>query len=122
MTASCAVLVVDDDDGLRDMLVDALELEGMQVRAAANGAQALAVLEHWHPQVILLDLNMPVMDGWAFREAQRARPTIAQIPVIVYSASFHGRVKMEGFDEAAFLSKPCSLDQLFDIIQSVLQI
>ena len=70
MPEPCAVLVVEDDQDLRDMLADVLTDEGFDVRTAAHGELALAMLEQWRPHVILLDLNMPVMDGWTFRRVQ----------------------------------------------------
>src|SRR5581483_10950225 len=68
------VLVVEDDRGIRDLLAAVLTDEGFDVRQAANGKEALAVLERWQPDAILLDLMMPVMDGWTFRREQRRRP------------------------------------------------
>jgi len=121
MTAPCAVLLVEDDDGVREMLAAALDLEGMEVKTAANGELALALLERWRPHVIVLDLNMPVMDGWAFRQAQRGQASIADIPVIVFSASFQGKDRVATLDAAAFVSKPCDIDHLMGVIGSVIQ-
>jgi CheY-like chemotaxis protein len=101
------------------MLADALELEGFDVKAAGNGAQALALMEQWRPHVIVLDLNMPIMDGWAFREAQRGQPAIADIPIIIFSASFQGGRQIDLLNAAAFLSKPCDLDHLIRVIGTV---
>ena len=121
MTARCAVLVVDDDQGVREMLAEVLELEGLDVKTAADGAQALALMERWHPHVIVLDLNMPVMDGWAFRQAQRGRPIIADIPIIVFSASYRATENIDVLNAAAFISKPCDIDHLLGVIGSVAQ-
>jgi len=121
MTARCAVLVVDDDRELRELLAEALELDGFDVKSAADGKQALALLGRWRPHVILLDLNMPEMDGWAFRRAQRAQPSIAAIPVIVFSASFRGGDRIAELDAAAFLSKPCDLDRLVAAVGGIAQ-
>jgi CheY-like chemotaxis protein len=81
------VLVVDDDPGIRRMVSLVLAGEGYDVRTAEDGRQALDLLASWHPAVILLDLMMPVMDGWTFLVAQQADPVLAPIPVIVMSAS-----------------------------------
>jgi CheY-like chemotaxis protein len=121
MTASCAVLVVDDDQGIRELLAEALEMEGFDVKAAGNGAQALTLMEHWRPDVIVLDLNMPIMDGWAFRAAQRGKPAIADIPIIVFSAAFQGGQQIDVLNAAAFLPKPCDLDHLIRIVGMVVQ-
>ena len=79
------VLVVDDDLDSRTLLEMALAEEGYAVLVAANGAEALTVARQSHPIVILLDLAMPVMDGFAFRAAQLRDPQLAGIPVICVS-------------------------------------
>jgi CheY-like chemotaxis protein len=80
------VLVVDDEPGIRENLAEILEAEGYEVRSAVNGLDALAVLRDWVPDAILLDLMMPRMGGKAFREAQLARPEIADVPTLVFTA------------------------------------
>jgi CheY-like chemotaxis protein len=103
--------VVEDDVDTRDMLGRFLELEGFQVEVAANGKQALDRLTSGvHPCVILLDLMMPVMDGWQFRRQQVQDAELADIPVIVVSAA--GKERMGGIDADAYLSKPVDLEQL----------
>src|SRR4051794_23983356 len=81
------VLVVDDDVSIRGFLAEALRDEGYEVQTAGNGHDALALLREWRPDLILLDLMMPVMDGWAFRTEQRLIPNMADVPVIVLSAT-----------------------------------
>src|SRR5687767_11546587 len=84
------VMVVEDDEGIREALCDLLDTEGFAVTAAVHGADALSKLRDAtlsRPDVILLDLMMPVMDGWSFRAEQRNDPSISQIPVIVITAS-----------------------------------
>ena len=84
------VLVVDDDEGIREILVEILEERGCHAMAAANGEQAIAVLEDQSSDrrtcLILLDLMMPVMDGPTFRSEQLKRAALANIPVVVISA------------------------------------
>ena len=112
MTA-CTVFVVEDDVDTRDMLGRFLELEGFNVEVASNGKQALERLNAGvHPCVILLDLMMPVMDGWQFRRAQARDKQLAEIPVIVVSAA--GRERISEVDADAYLSKPVDLEQLLD--------
>jgi CheY-like chemotaxis protein len=111
----CTVFVVEDDVDTRDMLKKFLELEGFRVEMAANGQQALERLHAGvQPCVILLDLMMPVMDGWQFRREQTRDAQIAGIPVIVVSAA--GRSRMSDIDADCYLSKPVDLDQLLDRI------
>jgi CheY-like chemotaxis protein len=87
MTAEHPVLVVEDEPDIRDLMVAILESEGYAVRAAADGAEALAQLQLGSPPcVILLDLMMPVMDGWTFCREMQKIPELAGIPVVVVSA------------------------------------
>jgi CheY-like chemotaxis protein len=116
-TTTGEVLLVEDDLSIRDMLRELLEDEGYQVRSAGNGRDALACLRAGVPtRLILLDLMMPVMDGWAFREAQRADPALSPIPVIVLSADDALSEKALGMSAAAWLSKPFELGVLLDAI------
>ena len=83
-----SVLVVDDDAAIRSALTSMLQDEGFQVSTANDGAQALSYLRAGlRPCAIILDLMMPVMDGWDFRAVQRRDPTLATIPVIVVTAA-----------------------------------
>ena len=84
----CTVLVVDDERLIRDVLAEFLRDAGYDVANAENGRIALAVLERRLVDVILLDLMMPVMDGFAFRARLLESPGLAHIPVIVLSATF----------------------------------
>src|SRR5687768_1184531 len=97
--AGQGVLVVDDDSDIREFVSVLLGCEGYQVREASHGREALDTLEHWHPDVIVLDMRMPVMDGAAFLDAQQASPRLRQIPVIVMSASL--KLKHAGERSAA---------------------
>lgn len=111
------VLVVDDDPDLRQLLTIALADEGYDVRAAPNGRAALDLLEAWQPRLIVLDLMMPELDGWAFRAEQLATPGAADVPVIVLSAA--REVKPEVLRPAAFVPKPFNLEQLLDTVTAV---
>ena len=113
-------MIVEDDRDTREMLGRFLELEGFKVRTAANGRQALDSLEQdGNTCVILLDLMMPVMNGWQFREAQQQDPDphIADIPVIVLSAVGNHVQKVQPLDAVAFMRKPFDLDVLLKTIQ-----
>jgi CheY-like chemotaxis protein len=113
------VLVVEDDDELRIALKESLVAEGYEVETASNGAEALAVLrkdETKRPAVILLDLMMPVMNGWQFITAQKDDPKLALIPVVVLSAVGSHVQSVAPLDVAAFMRKPFELDALLDTI------
>ncbi len=121
MTDEPRILLVDDDDAIRETLAELLEDEGYEVACATNGADALSKLAAAAaPTVILLDLAMPVMDGWTFRAVQRGDPRLARIPTIVLSAS-HG-VDLRALAPLApdaFLAKPFEVDRLFSTIRGL---
>ena len=114
--AQCPVLIVEDDADLRQMMAQVLNLEGFHAVTVANGREALEYLEDHRPKpdLILLDLNMPVMDGWEFRRKQRANPNVADVPVIVVSALDPSRVEDVAAD--AFLKKPLDFDRLLQLV------
>jgi len=113
--ATWRVLVVDDDSAVREALAHLLASEGFELDQAENGYEALQLLrEQPHPDVILLDLTMPVMSGWEFRQVQLADPELSKIPVIVMSA-----VDMSDVPASAKLAKPCDLRHLVDTVRVV---
>ena len=111
------ILVVEDDDDIRDSLKELLEEEGYRVDTAANGEQALNRLRGEAPQLILLDLMMPVMDGWEFQKQLREIPSFSRVPIIVISASKFSR---EPLNAAAFIPKPLDAGVLLETIESFL--
>ena len=115
-----SVMIVEDDRDTREMLGRFLELEGFEVRTAANGQLALEALdeEGAAPEVILLDLMMPVMNGWQFREHQRRDPRISDIPVVVDTAA-GPREDIPEINADAWLSKPVDFDRLLATIDSL---
>jgi len=107
------VLVVEDEDTIGLVVADALADEGYEIRRARNGREALEILRSWLPHLILLDLMMPVMDGWAFRTEQRRLDGPAgQVPVIVLSAAREARIRAHELGAVEALSKPFELDQV----------
>jgi CheY-like chemotaxis protein len=114
MTPEHPILVVDDDADVRESIEDALEDEGYYVAAAANGKEALELLrdDKLRPELILLDIMMPEMDGWAFRAEQRKDPDIATIPVIVFTAHGSPEEVAERMQAVGFLRKPLRLEDL----------
>jgi CheY-like chemotaxis protein len=106
------LLLVEDDDDIRDSLREVLQSHGFHVDIAPQGAEALRLLESGQiPHVILLDLMMPVMDGWQFTEALR-RSELRHLPVIVLSAA-----QVAPPDVAAVFAKPIDTDQLIPLIR-----
>ena len=114
--AHCPVLIVEDDIELRDMMAELLTLEGFVATAVANGREALEYLGRGNrPDIILLDLMMPVMDGWEFRRKQQSDPALATVPVVVLSALDHRRAA--DVDAVAFLKKPLDFDRLLELVR-----
>ena len=111
------VLVVEDDFAIRETLRELLEDEGYDVSWASNGQEALHVLSRRAPRVILLDLMMPVMDGWEFRHAQRQDPALASIPVVVISADHALEHKVAAMAVDGWLAKPFELDALLTTLR-----
>lgn len=112
------VMLVEDDADIRAMVGMLLELEGYQVVSTSNGGDALKILRDGErPCVILLDLMMPVMNGWQFLAEQARDPAIAPIPVVVMSGDGRGREKPAVARAAGFLKKPIDLQTLLNTVQ-----
>jgi CheY-like chemotaxis protein len=121
MSLKHTILVVDDDPEIRESLREVLLSAGHDVSTAANGKDALDHLHTRRPDVILLDLMMPVMNGWQFRDAQKRSRALADIPVIVIStAAAENRALLN--DVAASLPKPFSVDMLLDTVGHVVAV
>jgi CheY-like chemotaxis protein len=106
------ILVVDDDHDLRELLAAVLSSAGYEVLTAENGAAALSVLRTVLPDLIVLDLMMPVMNGWQFREAQSALPDYARIPVVCLSGHHAARHQATALGISACVLKPFEVDDL----------
>jgi two-component system response regulator MprA len=111
------ILVVEDDPAVRQVLVDSLRFEEYDVREAPDGRAALDVLDGWRPDLILLDLMMPRMDGWQFRAAQLARADARDVPVVIVSAARAIDERREELQPAAVVPKPFDLDQVLDLVE-----
>lgn len=106
------VLIVEDAPDIRNLLIEFLSDSGYQVDVATNGARALSRVSVNRPDVVLLDLMMPVMTGWEFCQRLRALPGGSDIPVIVISAT-HGIAQQASAAQATdYLAKPFTLDEL----------
>lgn len=117
------VLVVDDDPYIRDVVAQLLEGEGYQIQEATNGAEALGVVNNapHRPNVILLDLMMPVMDGWEFaRRLQEHIPPL-DIPIIVLSAARLPNERLTVLGARAVLAKPFDVDELLDQVARLME-
>ena len=109
------ILIIDDEEDLRDTLKLTLEFEGYRCHTAANGKEGLEALERIpSPCVILLDLMMPVLNGWQFMEELRAHPSTDQIPVVIITAF----TKLTGAIRANdIIRKPVETDLLLDVVK-----
>jgi excisionase family DNA binding protein len=110
------VMVIDDDDHLRTTIADSLHDQGYLVSLAQDGREALHLAEAEPPDLILLDLQLPHLDGFGFREAQRHNYLLAQVPVVVITAD--ATASLEGV--ALVLRKPFRLPVLLSAIESLL--
>lgn len=115
MNAQPDVLVVDDDPDLREIVRIMLHMSGYDVRCARNGKEALEAVEQAVPAVVLLDMHMPVMNGWECARELRSRYG-RSIPIVVLTAAEHARasVRDAGVDEV--LSKPFEMDHLLEVV------
>jgi CheY-like chemotaxis protein len=115
-TAARRILVVDDDASIRDFIEMALTDEGYQVALATNGLEALDQLAADPPSLILLDMAMPVMDGWAFAEAYRARPG-PHAPIVVVTAAHEAAERAAQVRADDYIAKPFDLDRLLEMVE-----
>ena len=109
------VLVVDDDAAIRQFIQMALEGSGYEVATAEDGQEALAAVRATPPRVILLDMRMPVMDGWAFTRAYRETPP-PHAPIVVLTAARDAGEYASDVDADAFLAKPFNLRELLGLV------
>lgn len=109
------VLIVDDEPDIRATVSAMLEIEGYDVAEAANGADALAVVEADPPDVILLDMRMPVLDGWGFAAEMRRRNHA--IPIVVMTAARDAARWAAEVAAASFVAKPFGYDDLIAAVE-----
>jgi CheY-like chemotaxis protein len=116
---SAPILVVEDDESIRAALAEVLRDEGFVVQTACNGREAIELLRgaKEKPKLVLLDLMMPVMDGWEFRTAQLADPELAKIPVVILSAAHDVRKHAQALHVDEYLPKPLNVPKLLDAIE-----
>ena len=109
------ILVVDDDPTILATVSEALDFEGFSVLTARNGAEALEMVDRTSPSLVLLDMRMPVLDGWGFMHALRERKL--SVSVIVMTAAADARRWAREIGAQAVLAKPFELDELLGAVQ-----
>jgi two-component system, chemotaxis family, chemotaxis protein CheY len=119
--AANRILIVDDDESIRQIVRLCLADEGYEVFEASNGRVALDVLDDFTPSLILLDLRMPVMDGWEFARQYRQTPG-PHAPIVAFVAALNVTRECGDLQAAGVLSKPFDLDDLLMAVRSQLAV
>ena len=119
MTGATRVLVVEDDPTIRQLVAYALSDEGYEVEEAANGRAALERVERRHPDLIILDMKMPEMDGWEFALLYRARYA-QRVPIIVLTAARDAAQRSEDIGAESYVAKPFDLEDLIGHVQAIM--
>lgn len=112
-----SILIVEDDEDLRDLVKMMLELEGFDVQTAQHGKEALDLVGETMPDLILLDIKMPVMDGWSFAVEFRARHG-SSAPIVVMTAAEHAATRAQEIGAKGWISKPFAYDDLVMMVRS----
>ena len=114
------ILIVDDQQSMRDMLADLLDMMGHLPRTVSGAAEALVELEHGHFDLVITDLNMPVMDGMELM--QRIKSRSAHLPVIVITGygTFHTEKQVLSRGAAGYIPKPCTIHRVQDTVNTAL--
>ena len=117
------ILLVEDDQDIRDTLIELLEGEGYEVLFAENGQVGLDKLSTIKvlPNLILLDLMMPIKDGFQFCAEKDADPRFSHVPVVVMSADGHIRENQQRVNARAYLKKPLDIYEIIDIVEKYCQ-
>jgi CheY-like chemotaxis protein len=114
------ILIVEDDVDVAQSVAEVLEAAGYCTAIAPNGREALDHLrKNNRPDLILLDLMMPIMDGWQFREEQRKLPALGSIPVVIVTADGHARRKAASIQATGHVAKPVTIDSLLDEVARI---
>jgi CheY-like chemotaxis protein len=114
------VLVVDDEETIRQLAADALSDEGYDVLEAANGAAALTLAREFPPAVIVLDMRMPVLDGWQFTAHYRSFPA-PRAPIVCMTAARDAKAWAQEIGADAVLAKPFDLDDLVNTVSQLVE-
>ena len=109
------ILVVDDDPSILAVVAQILHFEGYPVQTATDGAEALAAVDEQRPSLVLLDMRMPVLDGWGFARALATRGEA--LPIVVMTAAQDARRWADEIGAAGYLAKPFELPDLLDVVE-----
>ena len=112
------ILVVDDDPTIRVTIAEVLEEEGYRVAQAPDGSAALDAIERECPALVMLDMRMPVMDGWTF--ARKMREGGCDVPIVVMTAATDARRNAADVGAAGHLAKPFNIEAALDLVARVL--
>lgn len=118
------ICVVDDEQGIRDLLSEAVEMKGHRVEAFEDGESFLSFTEGERPDLVFLDINMPGASGWEVQQAMSEDPDLADAPVVAVTAQGGDSIEasaQEGLGFEGFLRKPFDLHRLFDEMEDLLQ-
>jgi CheY-like chemotaxis protein len=116
-TSPKTVLIVEDDYDIRDLLVFVLNSNGYRATGVSNGQEAISHLRQTHEtSLILLDLMMPIMDGWEFRRTQKGDPALDAIPVVLLSATDEVGEQVGELQAASYLRKPIDFGALLETV------
>ncbi|HEY2028531.1 MAG TPA: response regulator [Myxococcales bacterium] len=115
------ILIVDDEEGFRDGMADLLEMEGYLTAVARDAIEAVRMVPEFRPEVILLDLRMPLLDGEGFLRGMSGVPATKMVPVVLISAKEDLQKVAERTGATAYLQKPFEAPQLLALLQKVLR-
>jgi CheY-like chemotaxis protein len=110
-----SILVIDDDPAILNTVSEILEFEGYAVATATNGAEGLRCVEQITPALVLLDMRMPVLDGWGFARTLQERGV--SLPIVVMTAAQDARRWAQEISASAYLAKPFDLLDLLEVVQ-----
>lgn len=112
------ILLIEDSRSIRDSLVWVIEYEGFSVATATNGKEALDLLaQGWVPSMILLDMLMPVMNGWEFRELQQKNALWKNIPTVILTASVNMDKNIPLYKNEFYIPKPFDVNELLALVK-----
>ena len=115
MTRAARILVVEDDDSIRELVDVILSGAGYEVLTAPNGAAALLVVGSARPDLVLLDMRMPIMDGWEFARRYRALPE-PPAPIVVLTAARDAAARAKEIHANGYLGKPFNVQELLTMV------
>ena len=111
------ILVVDDDPTIRETVAEILDDEGYTIETASNGAEALAAIERTRPLLVLLDMRMPVLDGWSVARTLKERGI--DLPIVVMTAAPDARQRAAEIGAEGYLAKPFDVPDLLSAVESL---